>query len=148
MVSSLVVICYSFQIEAGNYAVCVAVHAFYILYDLCRDFVDTWALGCLSIPIDDLVLDDEGTASNLAGGSSNLPPGLSLITFVFICTLPAWAMGTCAFYLSCPGFLVVGVESISISILNLFLLSMGGGVGFWFFFLFPLILKLIYVYFL
>ena len=67
--------------------------------------------------------------------------GLSLITWVFLCSLPG---------LSCPGFLIVGVESISISILNLFLVSMGEGpeLVFDFFFLFPLILKLIYVNFL
>ena len=40
--------------------------------------------------------------------------GLSLITLVFICTFPAWPLG---------GFLMVGVESISI--LNLFLVSIG-----------------------
>ena len=40
-----------------------------ILYYLCRDFVDPWALDCLSIPIGDLVLDGEGTAINLVGGS-------------------------------------------------------------------------------
>ena len=77
-----------------------------------------------------MVLDDEGTASNLAGGSLNVPPGLSLITSVFICTLPAWPMGVSAFCLSCLGFLIVGVESISISILNLFLVSIRGGVIF------------------
>ena len=59
MVSSFVVICYTFQIEAGNYAVCVA----------------------------------------------------------------------CAFFKSSPGFLIVGVESISI--LSLFLVFIGGfRVGF------------------
>ena len=58
-----------------------------------------------------------------------MPPSLSLITSEFICTLPAWPMGACTFYLSCLGFLIVGVESISI--LNLFLFSIGGfGVGF------------------
>ena len=80
MVSSLVVICYTFQIEAGNYVVRVVVHAFYT-------FDVSWALDCLSIPISDLVLDGEGTASNLAGGSLNEPPGLSLITSVFVSTL-------------------------------------------------------------
>ena len=29
MVSSIVVICYTFQIKAGNYAACVIIHAFY-----------------------------------------------------------------------------------------------------------------------
>ena len=73
--------------------------------------------------------DGEGTASNLAGGSLNVPPGLSLITSVFVFTLPAWPMGARAFCLSSPGFLIVGVESISI--LSLFLVSIGGfGVGF------------------
>ena len=103
-----------------------------ILYDLCRDFDVPWALDYLSIPIGDLALDDEETASNLAGGSLNVPPGLSLITSVFIFTLPAWPIGTCAFCLSSPGFLNVGVESISI--LSLFLVSIEGfWVGFWFF---------------
>ena len=106
-----------------------------ILYDLCRDFVDHWALDSLSIPIGVLVLDSEGTASNLAGGSLNVPPGLSLITSLFICTLPAWLMGTCAFCLNCPGFLIVDIETISISILNLFLVG-GVGVGFLIFFSF------------
>ena len=49
-----------------------------ILYDLCRDFVDPWALDCLSIPIDVLVLDGERIASNLVRGSLNVPPGLFL----------------------------------------------------------------------
>ena len=103
-----------------------------ILYDLCRDFDVPWALDCLSIPIGNLALDGEGTASNLAGGSLNVPPGLSLNTSAFVFTLPAWPMGACAFCLSYPGFLIVGVESISI--LSLFLVSIEGfGVGFWFF---------------
>ena len=86
-------------------------------------------MDCLSIPISDLALDGEGTASNLAGGSLNVPPGLSLITSVFVFTLPAWPIGACAFCLSSPGFLIVGIESISI--LSLFLVFIGGfGVGF------------------
>ena len=124
------VICYNFQIKAGKYAVCVTVNVFYMI-GFCRDFVDLWALDCLFISIGDLVLDGEGTASNLAGGSLNVHPGLSLITSVFICTLPAWPMRACAFCLCCSGFLIVGIESISISILNLFLVSIGGfGVDF------------------
>ena len=55
-----------------------------ILYDLYRDFDVPWALDCLSIPISDLALDDEGTASKLAGGSLNVSPSLSLITCVRI----------------------------------------------------------------
>ena len=103
-----------------------------ILYDLCRDFHVPGALDCLSIPIGDLALDGEGTASNLARGSLNVPLGLSLINSVFVFTLPAWPMGACAFCLSYPGFLIVGIESISI--LSLFSVSIGGfGVGFQFF---------------
>ena len=63
-----------------------------------------------------IVLDAEETTSNLAEGSLNVPPGLSLI----ICTLPAWPVGVYAFCLSCPSFLIVGVESISISIYSIF----------------------------
>ena len=63
---------------------------------------------------------------------------------MFVCTHPAWPMEACAFCLSCPGFLIVGIESISVSILNLFLVS-GWGVGVDFFLL---IFKLVYVYFL
>ena len=111
---------------------CVSLSMLSILYDLCRDFDVPWALDCLSIPIGDLALDDEGTSSNLAGGSLNVPPGLSLNTSAFIFTLPAGPMGACAFCLSSLGFLNVGVESISI--LSLFLVSIEGfGVGFWFF---------------
>ena len=77
----------------------------------------------------------KGTASNFTGGSLKVPPGLSMFTLVFICILPAWPMRTCAFCLSCPRSLIVGVESISISIssifLNLFLVS-GGGAWSWF----------------
>ena len=55
-----------------------------IQYDLCRDFDVPRALDCLSIPIGNLALDDEGTASNLARESLNVPPGLSLNTSVFV----------------------------------------------------------------
>ena len=86
-------------------------------------------MDCSSVPIGDLALDDEGTVSNLAGGSLNMPPGLSLKTSVFVFTLPARPMGACAFCLSSPGFFNVGIESISI--LSLFLVSIGRfGVGF------------------
>ena len=58
-----------------------------------------------------------------------MSPGFSLITSVFVFTLPAWPIGACAFCFSSPGFLIEGVESISI--LSLFLVSIGGfGVGF------------------
>ena len=86
-------------------------------------------MDSLSIPIGYLDLDGEGTASSLTGGSLNVPPGLSLNTSVFVFALPAWPMGACAFYLSSSGFLIVGIESISI--LSLFLVSIGGfRVGF------------------
>ena len=102
----------------------VSLSMLYMLYDLCRDVDDPWAWDCLSIPIGDLALDGEGTASNLAGSSLNVSSGLSLITSVFIFTLPAWPMGAYAFCLSSLGFLTVGVESISI--LSLFLVSIRG----------------------
>ena len=86
-------------------------------------------MDCLSIPISDLALDDEGTASNLAGGSLNVPPGLSLNTSVFVFTLPARPMGACAFCLSSSGFLNVGVESISILS---FVFSFHRGIWSWF----------------
>ena len=148
MVSSIVVNCYTFQIEAGNDTISVTVHGFYTIGSLkwfCWSlffpsfffwFVFFWSLffpsfffwfvdHCFFLPIADLVLDGERTALNLDGSSLNVPPGLSLITSAFVCTLPAWPMGACAFYLSCLGFLIVGVEFISISILNLFLVSIG-----------------------
>ena len=77
-------------------------------------------MDCLFIPIGDFVLDGESTVLNLAEGSLNVPPVLSLITSVFVCTLPALPMGTCTFCLSCPGFLIAGVESISVSIWSIF----------------------------
>ena len=87
----------------------------------------------LSIPIGDLALDDEGTA----GSSLSVPPDLSLNTSEFIFTLPARPMRACAFCLSSPGFLNMGVESISI--LSLFLVSIEIGLelvfDFFFFFL-------------
>ena len=136
MVLSLVVICYMFQIKAGNCGLCH--YPYFLHYKLFVGiFFYLWVLHCLFILIGDFVLDAEGTALNLAGGSLNVLPDLSLFTLVFICTLPAWPMGAYAFCLSCPGFLIVGVESISTSIcsifLNLFFVFIGGfGVGFWF----------------
>ena len=55
-----------FQIEAGNDAACVTVYAFYTIWSL-WGFCWSLSIGLLSIHIGDLVLDDEGTASNLAG---------------------------------------------------------------------------------
>ena len=73
-----------------------------------------------------------------------MSPGLSLITSVFVCTHPAWSVGVCGFCLSCLGFFIAGIESISISIY-----FYRGGLELVFdLFLFPLIFKLIYVYFL
>ena len=57
-------------------------------------------------------------------------------TSVFVCTLQAWPMGSCAFCLTCPGFLIVVIEFISI--LDLFLVSVGGGWSWFLIFFFDL----------
>ena len=51
---------------------------------LCCGFVDPWALYCLIILLDDFILDVEGFLSNLAYGSWNALPDLSLFPLVFI----------------------------------------------------------------
>ena len=60
---------------------------------------------CLFILLGDIVLDVEGSVSNLAESSLNALTGLSLFTLVFTCIFPAWPTGTCDFSLSGSGFL-------------------------------------------
>ena len=72
--------------------------------------------------IGDIVLDVEAAASNLAEGSLNALPGLSLLILVFICIFPAWLMGACDFCLGCSSFL--GDKYFSLS-----LTGFGGQIG-------------------
>ena len=64
MVSSILVNCYTFQIEADNYAVCVTIHTFYTIVSLLTPEHCT----VYSFPEVTLLLMLRGTASNLAGG--------------------------------------------------------------------------------
>ena len=63
-----------------------------------------------------MVLDIEGTVSNLAEGSLNVLSGLLLFTLVFICIFPAWLMGPCDFSLSCSGFVRDRFFSLSLTV--------------------------------
>ena len=126
MVSSLVVICYTAQIEAGKLCGLCRCPCFlyYMIFVGILLFPEHWTVYLF--PWVTWLLMMKGLHQIWLEGSLN---GLSLITSVFIFALPAWPIGVCAFCLSSPGFLIVGVESISI--LSLFLVSIGGfGVGF------------------
>ena len=52
----------------------------FLLLDLCKDFVDPWALHCLFILISDFGLDVEGSVSDLAESILITHPGLSWFT--------------------------------------------------------------------
>ena len=119
-----------------------------ILYDLSRDCVDPWTLDSLFIPIGYLVVYVDGTASNLVGDSLNVPPGLFLITSVFVSTFP-FRPKEARFFLFKLHWLFDCWRSVHFNVHLKFDFTLLLGLELIFdLFHFPLILKLIFVYFL
>ena len=64
-----------------------------LLLDLFKNFVNPWALHCLSILLGDFVLDVEGSPLYLTECSLNVLPWPLFLTMVFICIFPDWSGG-------------------------------------------------------
>ena len=79
-------------------------------------------MHCLFFLISDFVLDVKGTVSNLAEGSLNAFPGLSLFPLALICIFPNCSKRACSFCVSGSSFL-------GDKFFGLFLTFCGGQIG-------------------